>query len=334
MSEQFPCYLVVKDAAGKVTSGVAHRTVDDLPPGDVLIRVAYSSLNYKDALATEGHPGVVRRFPHVPGIDAAGAVVASSDPQFTPGQEVLVTSYDLGAGRWGGFAGYARVPAEWVVPLPEHLSLRESMILGTAGFTAAMSVRALQRHDITPERGPVLVTGATGGVGSLAVMLLAKLGYTVEAVSGKPEAIQRLKAWGASQVHQRDVLTDNTERPLLSARWAGAIDTVGGKPLANLLRATQPWGCVAACGLVAGVHVPLTIYPFILRGVTLTGIDSATCPADIRRQLWQRLATDWKLPELETVTEEVSLNGVPQKAAEILLGKIIGRTLVVPSTHG
>ncbi len=330
MTQRFPCYLVMKDSAGHVTSGVGERAVDDLPPGELLIRVAYSSLNYKDALAMEGHPGVVRSFPHIPGIDAAGTVEESANPNYQPGQEVLVTSYELGAGRWGGYAGYVRVPADWVVPLPKGLTLRESMILGTAGFTAAMSVRALQRHDITPEKGEVLVTGATGGVGSLSILLLARLGYTVVAVSGKPEAEPQLKAWGASQILGRDTLTDISSRPLLSARWAGAIDTVGGKPLANVLRATKPWGCVAACGLVAGVDVPLTIYPFILRGVTLSGIDSATCPTDIRRDLWHRLANEWKLDNLADLVDEINLSDLPGKAAEILLGKIVGRTLVVP----
>lgn len=330
MTGSVHCLLVEKDDAGQVTAGVVQRSLDDLPPGEVLIDVAYSSLNYKDAMAIEGHPGVARRFPHVPGIDAAGTVAESRDPRFVPGQEVIVTSYELGAGQWGGCATHVRVPADWVVPLPPGLSLRESMILGTAGFTAALGVWLLKRHDIEPASGEVLVTGATGGVGSLAVATLAKLGYRVVAVSGKQDMHAQVKAWGAAEVLGRDVLADSSQRPLLSGRWAGVIDTVGGQPLANLLKAVKPWGCVAACGLVAGVELPTTVYPFILRGVTLTGIDSATCPMPLRQSLWQRLATDWKPNGLETLAREVTLSQLSAVAAEILQGKIVGRTLVVP----
>lgn len=330
MAESFPCFLVEKSTSGEVTAAVAERAIDDLPPGDVLVRVAYSSLNYKDGMAMEGHPGVVRQFPHVPGIDAAGTVEESSDPRFAPGQHVIVTSYELGAGHWGGYAGMIRVPADWVVPLPEGLSLRESMIYGTAGFTAALGVWLLQRHDIHPDGGDVLVTGATGGVGSLAVSILAKLGYRVTAVSGKRELHARLQSWGAAQVLGRDALTGDSDRPLHSGRWAGAIDTVGGKPLANLLKSIKPWGCVAACGMVAGADVPLTVYPFILRGVTLTGIDSATCPMPLRQELWRHLASDWKPGHLKELAREITLGQLPAASAEILLGKIVGRTVVVP----
>lgn len=330
MTETVTCLLVEKNEAGQVTAGVTQRTVDDLPPGDVLVRVAYSSLNYKDAMAIQGNPGVARRLPHVPGIDAAGTVVESRDPRFTPGQEVIVTSYELGAGQWGGYATHVRVPADWVVPLPAGLSLRESMILGTAGFTAALGVWLLQKHDIEPGSGEILVTGATGGVGSLAICILARLGYRVVAVSGKRELHDQLQSWGAAEVLGRDALADASNRPLLSGRWAGVIDTVGGQPLANLLKAVKPWGCVAACGLVAGAELPTTVYPFILRGVTLTGIDSATCPMPLRQSLWQRLATDWKPPQLESLAHEVTLEQLSGVAAEILQGKVVGRTLVVP----
>lgn len=330
MTDSVRCLLVEKNDAGQVTAGIAQCSLDDLPPGEVLIDVAYSSLNYKDAMAIQGHPGVARRFPHVPGIDAAGTVAQSSDPRFVRGQEVIVTSYELGAGQWGGYATAVRVPADWVVPLPPGLSLRESMILGTAGFTAALGVWLLKRHDIEPDSGEVLVTGATGGVGSLAVAILAKLGYCVVAVSGKRDLHSQLKEWGAAEVLDRNALADPSGRPLLSGRWAGAIDTVGGQPLANLLKAVKPWGCVAACGLVAGVELPTTVYPFILRGVTLTGIDSATCPMPLRQSLWQQLATDWKPDHLEKLAREVTFEELPAVAAEILQGKIVGRTLVVP----
>ncbi len=330
MPDSVTCFLVEKNEAGQVTAGVAQRSVDDLPPGDVLIQVAWSSLNYKDALAIQGHPGVARRFPHVPGIDAAGTVIESRDPRFTPGQEVIVTSYELGAGQWGGYATHVRVPGDWVVPLPVGLTMRESMILGTAGFTAALGVWLLQKHDIEPGSGDILVTGATGGVGSLAICILAHLGYRVVGVSGKRELHAQLKSWGAAEVLDRDALADDSNRPLLSGRWAGAIDTVGGQTLANLLKAVKPWGCVAACGLVAGAELSTTVYPFILRGVTLTGIDSATCPMPLRQELWQRLATTWKPPQLESLAREVNFGQLPAVVTEILQGKVVGRTLVVP----
>src|SRR5262245_8186408 len=244
------CFLVEKDAAGNIHRGVARRAVADLPQGQVLIRVAYSSLNYKDALAAQAHPGVVRKLPHVPGIDAAGTVAESSDSRFRSGEPVVVTGYELGAGQWGGWSEYVRVPADWVGPLPRGLSLQESMILGTAGFTAAQCVQAIQLNGVTPVDGEIVVTGATGGVGCLAVKLLAKLGYSVVAVTGKPQLEPRLKAWGAKRITGREDVLNTTDRPLLAARWAGAVDTVGGQTLATLLRETKPYGVVSACGLV------------------------------------------------------------------------------------
>ena len=267
--------MVRKSADGHISACVETISLDDLPPGDVLIQVAYSSLNYKDALASQGHPGVVRSFPHVPGIDCAGTVVESTSPDFRSGDEVLVTGHELGAGRWGGFAAYVRVPAEWIVQLPHGLTLRDAMIYGTAGFTAAQCVQAIAARDIGPERGSVVVTGATGGVGSIAVAILAKLGYKVECVTGKAQQHDWLRRLGASTILGRDEVSDDTNRPLLQARWAAAVDTVGGRPLATILRSLDHRGCVAACGLVAGTDLNLTIYPFILRGVTLAGIDSA-----------------------------------------------------------
>src|SRR5882757_7131274 len=252
----FPAFVVGKDADGRVTARVEHLTIDELPPGEVLIRVAYSSLNYKDALASQAHPGVVRTLPHVPGIDCAGTVEESTSPDYRPGDQVIITGYDLGAGHWGGYAQFARVPAEWIVPLPTGLTLRQTMIYGTAGFTAAQCVAAIIARGIEPSRGPVVVTGSTGGVGSIAVAILAKLGYQVEAVTGKREHHDWLHKLGARSILDRNEVLDDSNRPLLRSRWAAAVDTVGGKPLATILRSIGHRGCVAACGLVAGPEIP------------------------------------------------------------------------------
>jgi len=328
----FPAYLVQRDSEGRVTASVSAITQDELPAGDVLIRVAYSSLNYKDALACQGHPGVVRGFPHVPGIDCAGTIVESASEDRRPGEEVLVTGYELGAGHWGGFAAYVRVPAEWVVRLPAGLSLREAMIYGTAGFTAAQCVTAIVQHGIEPNRGPVVVTGATGGVGCLAVAILARLGYDVAAVSGKHEQHYWLRRLGANTVLGRGEVVDDSGRPLLGSRWAAAVDTVGGKPLTTILRSMQHRGCVAACGLVAGADLMLTVYPFILRGVTLAGIDSAKCPWQQRLEMWQKLAGPWRIDRLHELANEVTLDELPSCVEQILAGQIVGRTVVVPAS--
>jgi acrylyl-CoA reductase (NADPH) len=328
-----PAYVVRKDAADHVLCRVEPITAAMLPPGDVLIHVAYSSLNYKDALAAQGHPGVVRTFPHVPGIDCAGTVLESTSPAYHPGDEVLVTGYELGAGQWGGFAALVRVPADWIVPMPASLTLRDAMIYGTAGFTAAQSVTAIVERGITPDRGPVIVTGATGGVGCLAVAILAKLGYDVAAVTGKRERGDWLRQLGATTILDRSAVADDTDRLLLPAKWAAAVDTVGGKPLATILRSTHHRAVVAACGLVAGLEVPITVYPFILRGVTLAGIDSAKCPRPQRLELWQKLAGPWRIERLNELAEEATLDVVPDYIKKILAGKIVGRTLVVPTSE-
>lgn len=328
--ERFPCYMVRKDDVGNVSAAVEAIGLGDLPPDEVLIEIAYSSLNFKDALATQGHPGVVRAFPHIPGIDCAGTVVESRSPHFKPGDEVIVTGYDLGAGHWGGYSHFMRVPAEWIVPLPAKLSLRETMIYGTAGFTAAQCVTAIADRGIKPDRGPVVVTGATGGVGSLAVAILAKLGYEVAAVTGKPGERTWLQRLGAAKILSRSDVLDSSDRPLLATRWAAAVDTVGGQPLATILRSLDHRGCVAACGLVAGADLPLTIYPFILRGVTLAGIDSAKCPRPQRLEMWQKLAGPWRVDVLDDIVEVVNLDSLPKAVQEILAGEIVGRTLVVP----
>ncbi len=326
----FPCYLVRQGGDSPATAGVEMVSENDLPPGEVLVHVAYSSLNYKDAMACQGHPGIVRSFPHVPGIDCAGTVVESAAGECQPGDEVLVTGYELGSGRWGGFARYVRVPAEWVVRLPEGLSAREAMVYGTAGFTAAQCVTAIVERGIRPEDGPVVVTGATGGVGALSVAILAKLGYAVAAVTGKAARHDWLRDLGATRILERDEIVDASDRPLLAARWAAAVDTVGGRPLETILRATRYRGCVAACGLVAGPELALSVYPFILRGVTLAGIDSAKCPRPQRLEMWRRLAGEWRVANLGRLAEEVSLDELGERVSEMLAGRHAGRTLVVP----
>lgn len=328
MNPAFPCYMVRKGPDDSITASVEEIGLDDLPPGDVVIRVAYSSLNYKDALAATGHPGVAKRLPHVPGIDAAGVVASSDSEAFPVGQEVLITGYSLGETRYGGWAGYVRMPAENVVPLPEGLSLFESMALGTAGFTAAQSVLAIEERSIDPGRGPVLVTGATGGVGSFAVSLLSRAGYEVVAVTGKADAHDYLTQLGASRIAARDEVNDTSNKPLLKACWSSAVDTTGGNILGTILRSTDHRGVVAACGLVAGTEIPMTVYPFLLRGVNLVGIDSAQCPMDQRRSLWARLAGEWKLEDLETISRTVSLDQLGDCVTEILGGKVRGRIVV------
>ena len=326
--EQFRCYLVEKSPDGVISSSIGRRQTTELPKGEVTVRVAWSSLNYKDALAATGHPGVARTFPHIPGIDAAGVVVESTSPAFPVGSEVLATGHELGTERWGGWAEYVRVPADWLVKRPVGLTLEEAMTIGTAGFTAAQSVMALIHAGVTPERGPILVTGATGGVGSMALQLLAQLGYAVTAVSGKPDRVEWLKQLGAKAVIDRETFLQVPNRPLLSAIWAGGVDTVGGTMLATLVKSVSHRGCVAACGVVGGAELPLTVYPFILRGVTLAGIDSAMCPGPERAEIWNRLATDWKPRHLIDTQTVIALDQVGPAVEQILQGQVAGRTVV------
>lgn len=326
----FRCYLVTKSESGTIEASVTTRNVGDLPPGQVLIRVEYSSLNYKDGLSASAHPGVTRKFPHVPGIDAAGTVVESQVEVLRPGDPVLVTGYDLGQNTWGGFAEFVRVPSEWVVKLPSGLTLRESMAYGTAGFTAGLCVATFQRHGIRADQGEIVVTGASGGVGCLAVAILSRLGYSVVASTGKPAAHEFLTRLGANRVVGRGEVDDRSDKPLLGTRWAGAVDTVGGQTLATLVRSLDRGGCVCACGLVGGLQIPLTVYPFLLRGVMLAGIASADTPRDQRLAVWRGLAGDWKPAGLESVSREVTLDGLPDQIRAILAGEILGRVIVRP----
>ncbi|QDU58104.1 YhdH/YhfP family quinone oxidoreductase [Aeoliella mucimassa] len=322
--------IMVERVNDDVTQQIKTLTLDDLPTGEVVIEVQYSSMNYKDALAYNGHPGVARTLPHVPGIDCAGKVVESSDDRYAVGDIVLVTGYSLGAEAWGGWSQLVRVPADWVVPMPESLDPRRAMAIGTAGFTAAQSVAQIVYRDITPDDGPVVVTGATGGVGIWSVAILAKLGYQVTAVTGKSEQAALLKELGAAEIVGRDAVNDTSDRPLLKSQWAAAVDTVGGTPLTTILRSTKHRGCVTACGLVAGADLPLTVHPFILRGVTLAGIDSAKCPRPMRMEMWDKLSGDWQLDLPETLLTEIGLSEVDDRVQQIMSGKVLGRTLVVP----
>lgn len=324
------CLMVRRDDEGNVSAAVETIATAELPTGDVLIKVAYSSLNYKDALACQAHPGVVRKLPHVPGIDAAGTIVESASAEFQPSDEVLVTGYEMGTSHWGGYAEFVRVPAAWVVAMPAGMTSEVAMTYGTAGFTAAQCVAAIKHHGIQPEDGDVAVTGASGGVGSLSIAILAKLGYRVTAITGKPEQAGLLRQLGAAQILPREDANETSDKPLLPIRWAAAVDTVGGNTLATLLRSTAHRGCVAACGLASGHDLPMTVYPFILRGVTLAGIDSAQCPRESRLQIWQRLATEWRIEGLEKITKRIPLADVPREAERMLDGKTFGRTLVEP----
>jgi putative YhdH/YhfP family quinone oxidoreductase len=298
----------------------------DLPDGDVLIRVHYSSLNYKDALSASGNRGVTRKYPHTPGIDAAGMVAESRAAGIKKGDKVIVTSYDLGMNTPGGFGQYIRVPGEWVVKLPAGLTLKQSMIFGTAGFTAGMSIFKLCQI-LRPDQGDILVTGATGGVGSLAAAILSHLGYTVTAVSGKSDT-SFLNRLGVCTIVSRTAFLENTAPPLLKPEWAGVIDTVGGPILARAIKSTRQDGIVTCCGNVASPDLPVTVFPFILRGITLFGIDSQHCPMAFRSQIWERLAHEWKFDLLEQMYHEISLDQLDPEIEQMLKGELTGRTLV------
>ncbi|OQY59057.1 MAG: oxidoreductase [Desulfobacteraceae bacterium 4572_88] len=307
---------------------IKEKSVDDLPGGDVLIQVMYSSLNYKDALSASGNKGVTRNYPHTPGIDAAGTVAESSSDAFQPGDEVLVTGYDLGMNTSGGFGQYIRVPADWVVKLPEFLTLRESMVYGTAGFTAGLSVYGLVQCGVQPGQGEILVTGATGGVGSVAVSLLAKIGYEVIGATGKSDEKQFLLDLGAKDIISREEATDTSKRPLLKGRWAGVVDTVGGDMLATALKSAKQWATVTCCGNVASPELSTTVFPFILRGINLIGIDSANCLMPSRLKTWEKLAGEWKPDCLNDLSSDIGLNDLSGHIDHILQGKLKGRAVV------
>jgi len=326
MTEQFKAMIVEEQPEKKFTRRIGTRTINDLPEGELLIKVQYSSLNYKDALSATGNPGVTRKFPHTPGIDAAGEVVEDASGTFRPGDKVVVTGWDLGMNTPGGYGEYIRVPAVWAIPLPEGLSLRDSMILGTAGFTAGLCVHALADR-VNPATGEILVTGATGGVGSVAVAILAKAGYQVVAVTGKADQVDFLKSLGAGEVITREMLMENANRPMMKERWAGAVDVVGGEMLAAVLKSTRYGGTVTCCGLVGSPELPVNVFPFILRGVSLLGIDSVQCPVEPRLAVWKKLAGEWRV-DLEALVSEVSLEELEGSIQSILKGGLRGRALV------
>ncbi len=324
---RFKCYLV-EAADNRPRGSIVDRPVNQLPAGDVMIQVRYSALNYKDGLAATGHPGVALQLPLVPGIDAAGIVLESGAEHLEPGDEVFVSAADFGTRHWGGWSELVNVPADWCYKVPDQLSDLDVVGLGTAGFTAAQSVEQLQLHNVTPDSGPVVVSGATGGVGVFAVMLLSRLGYSVVASTGKPEQHDWLRRLGANEIVSREELNDSSNRPLLSSRWAAGIDTVGGNTLSTMLRSIRPAGCVTACGLVAGHELNLTVYPFILRGVCLQGIDSANISRTECQRIWNRLNTDFKLDNIQDVVSRTSLENIQASVDQILNGKIRGRTVV------
>lgn len=323
----FDAYLIEKNDGGSQSVGQCQMEEKDLPAGDVTVRVEWSTLNYKDALAITGKGPIVRSYPMVPGIDFAGTVEASSHPDIKVGEKVVLNGYGVGEKHWGGLAGRARVSGDWLVPLPSAFTARQAMALGTAGYTAMLCVQALQKQGVTPKSGEVLVTGASGGVGSVAVMLLSKLGYAVTAVTGRMEEKPYLESLGAKEVMPRQFF-DSLTRPLEKARWAGAVDVAGGKMLASVCASMLPYGVVTACGLAAGMDFPATVAPFILRGVTLVGIESVNCPKAERLSAWQQLAELIDQKQLEDVTSEIAFDNVIQAAEDLLAGKVRGRVVV------
>jgi len=320
--------LVVRETEkNQFESGLEELTIDNLPPGDVLIRVLYSSLNYKDMLSASGNKGVTKKYPHTPGIDAAGIVEHCDTTDFNPGDEVIVTSFDLGMNTSGGLGEYIRVPASWVVKKPEGLSLRESMIFGTAGFTAALSLLRLKDFGLDSD-AEILVTGSTGGVGSIALSILSHCGYSVTALNGLKDERNFLKSIGARDVIDIDVFLDESSRPLLREKWHACVDSLGGNILTSAIRSLRANGSATCCGNAASHDMSLTVYPFILRGVSIFGIDSQNCLMPRRIRAWNMLSKEWKFPWLETLTSEIALNDVAVEIARIRNGENRGRTIV------
>lgn len=323
----FPA-LVLSEKEGKVYHALTEVGLDDLPDGDVTVAVEYSTVNYKDGMVVNGLGRLVRNYPHVPGIDLAGTVEASEDDRYKPGDKVVVTGWHVGERHWGGYAAKARLKADWLVPLPNGLSTKQAMAVGTAGLTSMLCVMALENQGLQVEQGPVVVTGAAGGVGSVAVAILAKLGYSVTASTGRAAEADFLTGLGASEIIERAELAEPSGRPLDGERWAGAVDTVGSTTLASVLAQMKYGGSVAACGLAGGPKLETTVIPFLLRGVNLLGIDSVVQPYENRLVAWQRIAGDLPLDKLDALTETTDLAGVPEAAAAILKGGIRGRLIV------
>lgn len=318
---------VVEEKGGEYTGAVTTRSIDQLPEGDLLVEVQYSSLNYKDALSASGNRGVTKKYPHTPGIDAAGIVVESGSDKFEKNEPVIVTSYDLGMNTDGGFGQYIRIPSKWAVKLPEGLTMKESMIMGTAGLTAGMSVLRMSEL-VQPGDGMIVVSGATGGVGSMSVAILSSLGYRVAAITGKQEEEEFLRGLGADEIISRKDIESAESSPMLKPVFSGGIDTVGGHILENMIKSVRPMGAVTCCGLVASPKLDLTVFPFILRGITLMGIDSQNYPMPYREEVWHKLSGEWKLEQLMNMYREISLDELGKSIDEMLAGKSRGRTVV------
>ena len=324
----FKALVVNKDESGATHAAVTSLEISDLPAGDVVVAIDYSTVNYKDGLCLGTGGGLVRSYPHVPGIDFAGIVESSTDARYKPGDKVVLTGWRVGESHWGGYAQKARVKADWLVPLPSGLTTRQAMAVGTAGFTAMLAVMALQDHGMQPEQGPVLVTGAAGGVGSVATAILSHLGFEVAAVTGRPDTANYLKSLGATQIVARDEINETVKRPLESENWAGCVDAVGGPMLARVLGQMKYGASVAAVGLAGGANLPATVIPFLLRGVNLLGIDSVMQPYDNRLRAWERIATDLPMDKLEAMIHPATLGDLPQLGADILKGQVKGRVVV------
>ena len=327
MQDRFKGILLTRDENKVMSVNVTELSLDDLMEGDVVVEVEWTTVNYKDGLAITGKGPVVRRWPMVPGIDCAGTVVSSENERFKAGDKVILNGFGVGEVHTGAYAAYARLKGDWLIPMPEGMNGRSAMAIGTAGYTAMLSVMALERHGITPGRGPVVVTGANGGVGTVAIAVLGKLGYEVIASTGRTEETDFLKSLGASEVIHRDELS-GPAKPLNKERWAGGIDAVGSHTLANVLSMTSYGGAVAACGLAQGMDLPTSVAPFILRGVSLLGIDSVMAPLALRQEAWSRLVTDLDLDKLEALSTEIGFDGIIDAAHSIIDGKIRGRVVV------
>ena len=317
--------FVTEETEKGFTSSIKERSLNDLPAGDVLIKVLFSSLNYKDALSASGNKGVSRNYPHSPGIDAAGIVEESNSDDFSNGDEVIVTGYDLGMNTSGGFSQYIRVPKEWIIKKPDNFNLEESMAFGTAGLTAGLCVRKILLNGIKPEDGDIFVTGATGGVGTVAVMLLSKLGFNVIAITGKENQTDLLLSLGAKEVINRSEFEGEMKSPLSKPRWAGGVDAVGSDILSNLITATHQRAAIACCGMVGGINLNTSIFPFILRGLSLLGVDSAETLIEVKKEIWHNFATDWKLEKINDQIKDIGLDELDLEIEKILKGEQVGR---------
>ena len=317
--------FVTEETEKGFTSSIKERSLNDLPAGDVLIKVLFSSLNYKDALSASGNKGVSRNYPHSPGIDAAGIVEESNSDDFSNGDEVIVTGYDLGMNTSGGFSQYIRVPKEWIIKKPDNFNLEESMAFGTAGLTAGLCVRKILLNGIKPEDGDIFVTGATGGVGTVAVMLLSKLGFNVIAITGKENQTDLLLSLGAKEVVNRSEFEGEMKSPLSKPRWAGGVDAVGSDILSNLITATHQRAAIACCGMVGGINLNTSIFPFILRGLSLLGVDSAETLIEVKKEIWHNFATDWKLEKINDQIKDIGLDELDLEIKKILKGEQVGR---------